>query len=133
MLGPILFVLYTRLLSRILFNHSCPHKFFADDTQLCKSCSPEQSDDTRNVLQTCISDRKDWMTKNRLQLKADKTSNAVQFLKIQASTGTSFDMPSHHFLLRLSQDPWFLPRQGSFYDRTHQHHLQNCFPGNPTY
>ena len=27
----------------------------------------------------------------------------------------------------------FLPRQGFLYERTHQFHLQNCFPGNPTY
>ena len=73
MLGPILFVLYTRLLSRILFNHSCPHKFFADDTQLCKSCSPEHYDDTRNGFQTYISDIKDWITKNKLQLNAENT------------------------------------------------------------
>ena len=32
--------------------------------------------------------------------------------KTQASICISFDLPSHHFLLRLSQEPWFLPRQG---------------------
>ena len=58
-LGPVLFVLYARPLSQILFNHSCPHQFFADDTQLRKSCSPEHYDDIRNALQTCIFDIKD--------------------------------------------------------------------------
>ena len=116
----VLFVLYTQPPSRILFNHSCPHQFFADDTQLRKSCGPEHYDDTRNALQTCISDIKDWMTENNFQLNADKTNNPFQFLKTQASTCTSFDLPSHHFLLRLSQEPWFLPRQGSLHERTHQ-------------
>ena len=37
MVGPILFLLYTQPLSQILFNHSCSHQFFADDTQLRKS------------------------------------------------------------------------------------------------
>ena len=76
-LGPILFVLYTQPLSQILFNHSCLHQFFADDTQLHKSCSPEHYDDTRNALQTCISDIKDWMTENKLQLNADKTETML--------------------------------------------------------
>ena len=41
-LGPILFVLYTQPLSQIVSNHFCPHRFFADDTQLRKPCNPEQ-------------------------------------------------------------------------------------------
>ena len=76
-LGPVLFVLYTQPLSQILFNHSCPHQFFADDTQLCKSCSPEHYDDTRNAFQTCISDIKDRATENKVQLKADKTEKIL--------------------------------------------------------
>ena len=39
-LGPVLCMLYTQPLLQIRFNHSCLHQFFADDTQLCKSCSP---------------------------------------------------------------------------------------------
>ena len=50
-LGPILFVLYIQPLSQILSNHSCPHQFFANVTQLRKSCSREHYD-TRNILQT---------------------------------------------------------------------------------
>ena len=76
-LGPVQFVLYTQPLSQILFNHSCQHQVFADDTQLCKSCSPEQHDDTRNTLQTCISDIEDWMTDNKLHLNADKTETML--------------------------------------------------------
>ena len=76
-LGPVLFVLYTQPLSQILFSHSCLHQFFADDTQLRKSCSPEHNNDTRNTLQTCISNMKDWMTKNKLQINADKTETTL--------------------------------------------------------
>ena len=73
-LGPVLFVLYMQPLSHILFSHSCPHQFFADDTQLRKSCIPEHNDDTRSVLQTCLSDIKDikdMMVENKLQLNAE--------------------------------------------------------------
>ena len=72
-----MFVLYTQPLSQILFDNSRPHQFFADDTQLRKSCSPEHYDDTRNTPQTCISDIKDWMTENKLQLNADKTETML--------------------------------------------------------
>ena len=58
-----------------------------------------------------ISDIKDWMTENNSKCRQNR-NNAVQFLKTQASTCTSFVLPSHHFFLRLSQEPWFLPIQG---------------------
>ena len=41
-----------------------------------------------------------------------RQKQSFQFLKTLASTCTSFVLPSHHFLLRLRQEPWFLPRQG---------------------
>ena len=75
--GLVLFVLYTQPLLQILFNHFCPHQFFTDDTQLCKSCSPEHYGDTRNALQTYISDIKDRVTENKLQLNADKTETIM--------------------------------------------------------
>ena len=129
-LGPVLFVLFLRSYSTTPVRTIS----FADDTQLRKSCSPEHYDDTRSALQTCTSDIKDWMTENKLQLNADKTETMLfNFLKTQASTCTSFDLASHHFLPLLSQKPWFLPRQGFVCERTLQFHLQNCFPGNPTY
>ena len=77
MVGPILFLLYTQPLSQILFNHSCSHQFFADDTQLCESCSPVHYNNTKNTLQTCISEAKDWITENKLQLNADKTETKL--------------------------------------------------------
>ena len=61
----VLFVISLVFSALILFNHSCPHQFFADGTQLCKLCSLEHYDDTRNTLQTCISDIKDWMTEKK--------------------------------------------------------------------
>ena len=129
-LGPILFVLDTQPLAQILFIHSCLHHFFADDTQLRKSCSPEHFDKTRNALQTCISDIKE----NKLQLTADKTGTML----LNSSKFKHPPVPlsicqATILLLQLSQEPWFLPRQGYLYGRTHQFHLQNCFSGNPTY
>ena len=130
MLRLILFVLYTQSPSQILFNYPRPHQFFADDTQLRKSWSPELYGDTRDALQTCISDIKE----NKLQLTADKTGTML----LNSSKFKHPPVPlsicqATILLLQLSQEPWFLPRQGYLYGRTHQFHLQNCFSGNPTY
>ena len=62
----------------------------------------ERKDDSKQTPTKCRQDRND----------------AVQFLKTQVSTCTSFDLSSHHFLLWLSQKPWFIPRQGSLCERT---------------
>ena len=96
-LGSILFVLYTQPLSQILFSHSCPHQFFVDETRLPKSYSPEHYDGTTNALQTCISDMKDWLTGNKLQLKADKTETMLLNSSKLSIHRTSFDLPNHHF------------------------------------
>ena len=133
-LGPILFVLYTQPLSQIPFNHSCPHQFFADDTRLRKSCSPEHFDDTRNALQTCLSGIKDWMTENKLQLNADKTETMLfNFSKLMHPPAP----------LSISQATLFFSdtvRSLVFYldkDLSVKEHInficKNCFPGNPTY
>ena len=84
-------------------------------------------------VSACKSDIKDRMTKNKFQQDEDNTNNAVQFIKTQASTCTSLHLPSHHVLLRLSQESWFLPREGFPCERARPFHLQNCFPGNATH
>ena len=70
------------------------------------------------------------MTENKLQLSADKTKTML----FNSSKLKHPPAPlSISFLLRLSQEPWFLPRQGFLHERTHQLYMQNCFPGNPMY
>ena len=70
-LGPVLLVLYTKALDGIFMRHSVSHHAFADDTQLQKSCPPEQIGSTISAMQTCNSDIKSWMTENKLQLNED--------------------------------------------------------------
>ena len=38
-LGPILFILYTQLLTHVILNYPVSHMLYADDTQVYKSCS----------------------------------------------------------------------------------------------
>ena len=121
-------------LSQILFNHSCPHQFFADDTQLRRSCSLEH-DDTRNTLQTCISDITDWMAENKLQLNADKTETDRFFNSSKLKL-----LPAPLSICQATISFSDTVRNLGFYldkDLSMKEHInficKNCFPGNPTY
>ena len=72
-LGPILFILYTKPLSSLIQSHSVSNQSFADDTQLYNSTSPQHALSTLDTLESCISDVKSWMTENKLKLNDDKT------------------------------------------------------------
>ena len=72
-LGPILFILYTKTLTTLIRRHSISNQSFADDIQLHDSCRPDQIDTSVQGMQDCISDVKTWMTSNKLRLNDDKT------------------------------------------------------------
>ena len=72
-LGPILFIMYTKHLSSLIDSHSLCNHSFADDTQLYKSCTPSIIDQTIQTTQNCITDIKTWMTTHKLKLNDDKT------------------------------------------------------------
>ena len=57
-LGPILFILYTKPLTTLIRRHSISNQSFADDTQLHDSCRPDQIDTSVQGMQDCISDVK---------------------------------------------------------------------------
>ena len=87
-LGPILFVLYTKPLDDIFDRHSVCHHSFADDTQLLQnSSSPVQLDTTISAMQDCVSDVKSWMTLNRLQLNNGKTEAMLVVYKRTSASG----------------------------------------------
>ena len=72
-LGPFLFILYTKPLTTLIRQHSISNQSFADDTWLHDSCRPDQIDTSVQSMQDCISDVKTWMTSNKLKLNDDKT------------------------------------------------------------
>ena len=76
-LGPILFILYTKPLTTLIRQHSISNQSFGDDTQLYNSCRPDQIDASVQSMQDCISDLMTWMTANKLQLSDDKTESLL--------------------------------------------------------
>ena len=84
-LGPILFILYTKPLTALIRQHSIANQSFADDTQLYNSCRPDQIDASVQSMQDCTSDVKTWKIANEIKLNDDKieslpiTSNRTHF------------------------------------------------------
>ena len=72
-LGPILFILYTKSLTSLISSHDMSSQSFADDTQIYKSCTPDQLTCTITKVEDCVLDVKGWMTANKLKLNDDKT------------------------------------------------------------
>jgi len=72
-LGPILFLLYTADLIKLVKVRGLNHHLRADDTQLYRFCSPDRALALQERVTECISDVAAWMQSNRLQLNAAKT------------------------------------------------------------
>ena len=73
-LGPILFSLYTNPISSIIHSHSSiNYHFYADDTQLYITLSPENFSHSIQKLKNCLNDIQNFMFVNKLKLNPDKT------------------------------------------------------------
>ena len=72
-LGPLLFILYTRDLEKIAKLYGLNLHMYADDSQLSISFVPETFDTVIDKVQKCVSHIRLWMTQNLLKLNPDKT------------------------------------------------------------
>ena len=72
-LGPVLFILYTKPISDLIRSHSVESQLYADDIQFQVSSSPENMSNAIKSAENCISDIMSWMLANKLKLNNDKT------------------------------------------------------------
>ena len=75
-LGPVLFVLYTKDLQKIAAKHGLIIKLYADDSQLYigfSAANPTEIDDVLKRIECCLRDIKRWMVQNFMKLNEDKT------------------------------------------------------------
>ena len=72
-LGPILFVLYTADLLRLIDQHGLHPHLYADDTQIYGACAPSATQQLSQQISACTDDIALWMCSNRLQLNTAKT------------------------------------------------------------
>ena len=76
-LGPILFVLYTKELQEIANIYNLNIHLFADDTQIYVSFDEDNFDDVLGRLQRCFKHIQWWMGENFLKLNPSKTEVLV--------------------------------------------------------
>ena len=86
-LGPVLFILYTKPLSDLIQCYSIECQTLADDTQLQVSVPPSNIQSAISSLETCLyrtfnletclSDIQTWMLENKLKLNNDKTETLL--------------------------------------------------------
>ncbi len=75
-LGPIFFTIYTQPLGDIVRSHNMDFHLYADDTQLYLTFDGRDLDSERSSrerMEACISDVKQWMLNNKLKLNDSKT------------------------------------------------------------
>jgi Reverse transcriptase (RNA-dependent DNA polymerase) len=72
-LGPVLFLLYSAELQDIIIRHALRPHLYADDTQMYGSCRPNDIDQLKDRVSTCVDEIASLMRANRLQLRTTKT------------------------------------------------------------
>ena len=74
LLGPLLFILYTKDITAIALKHGLSIHIYADDTQLYIAFKPiENLNSLKTQISNCLKEIKSWMSRNFLQVNESKT------------------------------------------------------------
>lgn len=94
-LGPLLFILYTKELEHIAAKYDFLIHLYADDSQLYLSFDPQKDDHTDQLrkLKLCFNEIKQWMTANFLKMNDTKTEiMEIHGLHPRATLQPSFNL-----------------------------------------
>eukprot|EP00057_Strongylocentrotus_purpuratus_P003147 XP_003726023.1 PREDICTED: RNA-directed DNA polymerase from mobile element jockey-like [Strongylocentrotus purpuratus] len=72
-IGPLLFICYTTLLQSIAEHHNVECMMYADDLQLYTAMTPATRHESKERLELCITEIRNWMKDNKLVINDGKT------------------------------------------------------------
>ena len=87
-LGPVLYLLYTAPLAKVIRSYYLDYHPYADDTQFYFAFKSVDVDATKSMVESCISAICRWMVLNELKLNHDKTE--VMLIHSQYRPSPSF-------------------------------------------
>lgn len=76
-LGPVLFSMYSKPVTRLFSQYNFNYHLYADDTQLYKSFDFIEINTVTNDLKNCLHEVASWMSGNKLKLNEEKTEIMV--------------------------------------------------------
>ena len=114
-LGPLLFILYTKELEDIARSYGFHIHLYADDTQIYFAFDPRSDDDPLQKLIPCFRDIKDWMSKNYLKMNDTKTEIIeLHGFKPRSDLIQSYPLDTD-CIIRPEFDPSLAPKNLGFY------------------
>lgn len=91
-LGPVLFLVYTRSLAMLLTAHGVEFHFYADDTQIYIRIT--NIDETKTRVTSLMTDIKTWMVRMKLKLNESKTEIMLVAGNLRAGVASDFGILS---------------------------------------
>ena len=76
-IGPFCFPKYSSPLAKIASKYQLSIHLYADDTQLYLAFEPESGEVSKELVEECLREIRDWMTKNMLKLNDSKTEYII--------------------------------------------------------
>ena len=140
LLGPLLYILYTKEIEYIVLKHGLSVHLYADDIQIYSSFHPDQTVEVQKQVEHCLYEIKLWMSANFLKLNEEKTAVIVfepkqntflnvTFNNFSISISNSVKILGIPLTVNLSLSSFIAKKcQICMFHLRNLYHIKNCLP-----